>query len=394
VTGLFGSDNWFGGASLALQQVENDPGERWDLVFCCCCSPRETSLSDRFGRNIFVAGFVGRRLGDGPWSVGLGISAARLQAMDGVDLLYAGAQRIDQSGDIVDLRLGLDRRGQRDRIGITLVHDRVSMAHDVTWEEWVWDDSLAIGALQRRVERNEDRTRTWAGEVAWDRRLEAPGWRIGAVAAVNRKSHPKIPNYSIQNIPRDPGTTWAFEGGFGLSRTDEHSTFALDVSLQPIRSETWQEADSADVANSGNRLEEGDRSIENDFSFLNLMLRSGLSHRIDAFELQAGLEIRSYGYSLEQSNWVDVTRRDQDEAWVEWSPTFGVAVALDALGIRYGLRITNGTGRPGLSTDFLAEPGAQLAGGDADFILAPGAPLTLADARVVTHQIAVVIPIR
>jgi len=34
------------------------------------------------------------------------------------------------------------------------------------------------------------------------------------------------------------------------------------------------------------------------------------------------------------------------------------------------------------------------AGGDADFIIAPGAPLTLQDARVVTHQLAVVIPVR
>jgi hypothetical protein len=313
--------------------------------------------------------------------------------MDGVDLLYAGAQRIEQSGDIVDLRVGLDRRGERDRVGITLVHDRVSMVHDVTWEEWVWNDSLADGAFASRVERNEDRTRTWAGEVAWDRRLEAPGWRIGAVAAVNRKSHPKIPNYAIQNIPRDPGTTWAFEGGFGLSRTDERSMFALDVSLQPIWSDTWQQADSADVADSGGRLDEDDRSIENDFSFLNLMLRSGLSHRVDRVELQAGLEIRSYAYSLEQTNWVDVSRRDQDESWVEWSPTLGIAVALDALDLRYGLRVTNGTGRPGLPTGAFARPGLELAG-DADFILAPGAPLTLVDARVVTHQVSVVIPIR
>jgi hypothetical protein len=36
------------------------------------------------------------------------------------------------------------------------------------------------------------------------------GWRIGYLFTANRMSHPKIPNYQIQNIPRDPGNTDAF----------------------------------------------------------------------------------------------------------------------------------------------------------------------------------------
>ncbi len=391
VAGLFSGEQWFGGASLALQQVENEPGN----VVCCFVDwfgpPPVTTLSERFGRNVFAGGFVGRRLGNG-WSAGVGASVARLGAMDGVDLLYAGAERIDQAGDLVNLRAAVEHAGPRDRISAQIVHDRVSMVHDVTWSEWIWDDTLGTGELVRRIEKNEDRTNTWAGQLSWDRRLNAPGWRIAAVAAVNHKSHPKIPNYSIQNIPRDPGTTWAFEAGFGLSRTQGPTTFGVDVALQPIWSDTWQEADSADVADSGGRLSIGDRSIENDFSFTNVVLRTGVAHAVGPAEFQTGLEIRSYGYTLDQANWVEVSRRSQDEAWIEWSPTFGLSVSLPALDLRYGMRITEGTGRPGVAPDFLLE--SPVAGGDADFLIAPGAPLTLQDARVMTHQLAVVIPVR
>ena len=380
VTGLFAGSRWFGGASVALQQVENDP------------SGGGNSLSDRLGRNLYVSGFIGTRLGDGPWAVGIGLSGASLQAMDGVDLLYAGSDRIEQSGRIVDIRLGLDRVGDTDRLGIALVNNRVSMEHDVTWTRWVQIDSIP-GQWERTVELNEDRTSSWAGQVMWERDLRAPGWRIGASATVNRKSHPKIPNYVIQNIPRDPGTTWAWEAGFGIARTAEATTFGLDIALQPIWSTTWQGADSIDVANSGGRLNIGDRSIENDFLFTNVMLRSGVSHRIDPVEFQLGLDIRSYGYELDQVNWVEATQRKQTESWVEWSPTVGIIATLDALDIRYGLRVTNGTGRPGRAIS--CGPGDQLGGdGGSDFILAPGAPLTLQDARVTTHQITVSIPIR
>jgi hypothetical protein len=394
VSGLFTGSQWFGGASLALQQVENDPGGTRFCSDVCCFSGRTGTLDDQFGRNVYASGFAGRRLGGGAWSVGIGTSVARLEAMDGVDLLYAGATSIEQSGDILDLRASVERQGETDRIGAVVALNRVSMTHDVTYDEWIWNDSLQEGSVVRRLEKNQDHTRTFATQLLWDRRLAAPGWRIGASATLNYKDHPKIPNYSIQNIPRDPGTTWAFEAGFGVSRSDERTTFALDVGVQPTWSDTWQNADSTDVDASEGRLEEGDRSIENEFSFLNFVLRTGLSHRVSVVELQAGLDVRSYGYTLEQYDWVDVTRREQDEAWTEWAPTFGAALFLDALDVRYALRLTNGTGTPGLARQFPGPGLETLAGLSNDFILAPGAPLTLEPARVVTHQISVVIPVR
>ena len=32
--------------------------------------------------------------------------------------------------------------------------------------------------------------------------------------------HPKIPNYEIMNIPRDPGTSWSYNLGVGIARDD------------------------------------------------------------------------------------------------------------------------------------------------------------------------------
>ena len=61
---------------------------------------------------------------------------------------------------------------------------------------------------------------------------------------MNRKDHPKIPNYELQNIPRDPGETWGFELGTGLSKDSGQIEVGLDVVLEPIWSRTWSELDS------------------------------------------------------------------------------------------------------------------------------------------------------
>jgi hypothetical protein len=267
------------------------------------------------------------------------------------------------------------------------------MVHEVTWLDWVWDPATMRSFTRRRVEANEDETRTWGAHAAWSRDLTTEGWRVGASGTLNYKDHPKIPDYSLQNIPRDPGTTWAYEAAFGFSRTADRTTFALDLALQPIWTETWQVANAQDVAASGGALTVGDRSIENDFFFTNVVIRSGLMHEISGVRGQVGLEIRSYAYQLEQVNHVERSYREQDEAWIEWSPTLGATYSFDALDLRYTGRITTGTGLPGTASDWAFGPGLESASGG-DFVLAPGGPLTLQDARVVTHQLSVRIPVR
>jgi hypothetical protein len=393
VSGLFAEGRWFGGAALALQQIENDRG-RGDFILL---EPgpwrggRASRLSDASARNLYASGFFGRRVGAGVWSVGLGFSAAHLNALDGVDLLYAGAENIDQSGSTADVRLGLYRAGERSRLAIIVLHNRISMTHDVTYLDWSWDPQGMIQVVEPRLEQNEDKTRSWGTRVSWDRKLDAPGWRFGASVTANRKSHPKIPNYEIQNIPRDPGTTWAYEGAIGFSRTKGATIFGMDLAFQPIWSNTWQNADIEVVTDTGRRIPAGGRTIENDFFFTNVMIRAGLSHEIGRTGVQAGLEVRSYDYELEQVSYLEGTFRKQRESWMEWTPTLGAVFRFSDLELRYTGRLTTGTGRPGV--DGRPRTLEALSAG-ADFITAPEGPLTLQDATVITHQLSVRIPVR
>jgi hypothetical protein len=392
VAGLFRGGRWFGGAALALQQIDNAAGRNdWVWVRPVAWWGEAPRLSDASNRNLYVQGLVGGRLGDGPWSLGLGLSAASLDAVDGVDLLYANAQSIRQSGTLGDVRLGLYRSGARDRLGLVVLHDRVSMTHDVTYVDIVWDSVARMPRARERVEVNEDRTRTWGAQVTYDRSLTAPGWRLGTLATVNRKSHPKIPNYEIQNIPRDPGTTWAYEVGVGVARERGATTIALDVVLQPIWSDTWQEADEAVKTASGGVVPKGGRTIENDFFFTNVILRTGFACAAGPGTVQAGLEVRSYDFTLEQRDNVAVTFRDQDETWMEWSPSLGASLRLSDVELRYAARLTTGTGRPGVAPTPQAE---AVRAAMADFIVAPRGALTLQDATVTTHQLSVRVPVR
>ena len=266
------------------------------------------------------------------------------------------------------------------------------MTHDVTWTDFIWRGDFDRVAT-RRIEVNEDKTRTIGGHLNWDRDLEAPGWRIGATATVNQKSHPKIPNYQIQNIPRDPGTTWAYEAGFGIARTRGETTFGVDMILQPIWSETWQEADERVTTGAGTVIEPGGRTIENEFFFTNVILRTGLSHQLGDLEFQAGLEMRSYDYELEQRNHIEGSFRDLEESWMEWSPTIGAVLHLSDVDLRYTGRFTVGTGRPGIAWEW-EEGVMRMMDSANDFIIAPQGPLTLQDALVHTHQLSVKIPVR
>ena len=396
-TGLLRGDDWFGGASVALQQVSGSVRDGfWPRPVDRLSVGPTDRLSDRSARNLYGRAAVGRKLGDGSWSAGLAISRASLNAMSGVDMLYAGADRIDQQGAVTDLRAGVFRTGERDRFGLTLIHNRVSMEHDVRYTDIVaWDTISFEPTFEVREELNEDRTRTWGGHFEWDRSLGARGWRIGTTLTANHKSHPKIPNYEIQNIPRDPGTTWAYEMGLGIGRSWKSTTFGIDMAYQPIWSHTWQEAESR-IETPHGVLEPGDMTIENHFSFSNVVLRSGISRQYKRFGFQLGLEARSYAYDLEQDDHIEGTSRDQYEAWTEWTPSFAADLRLNDIEMQFSTRITSGTGFPGIDWGddwFVAEvDAAALRAGD--FIAAPRDALTLRDVTVLTHQLWIRVPVR
>jgi hypothetical protein len=328
-------------------------------------------------------------------SVGAGISFAALDAMDGVDLLYQGSDGVDQNGDVVDLRVGLQGRSERDHaFELLLLYNRVAMTHDVRFVEWRWLPDPVPGQQQgelfvrEQIERDE--TRTWGVHAGYDAPLAAEGWRLGGVFTVNRKTHPHIPNYEIQNIPRDPGDTWAFDMGVGLARTLGPVDFGVDVMFEPIWSDTWSLTDSVVPLPGGGQLAKGAKEIENEFFFNNVHLKAGIGRETERWGAQLGLEASSYAYSLDQFDNRTSTRRKQDESWMEWSPSWSGALFFPEVELRYTGRVTTGTGRPGV--DFVGARAEDVASAG-DFIVAPSGPLTLQDVRVLTHQVAVRLPI-
>lgn len=393
---IFRFDDWFGGGAVSLQELEGAGRDRWFTNPLAAWSPQPPVLSEKSARNLYAFGILGRRFPESGISVGLSAFWADLGAVDGVDLLYALSEEIEQSGHFSDLRLGMTKEWSGERsLELLLLRTKLRMTHDVTYLDLAWTpgapDSGPLPVWVTRMEENLDHTDTWGGRIAYRRPLNAEGWMIGWSLTGNWKDHPKIPNYEIQNIPRDPGNTRAFALGVGVSKTREDSRFGVDLVLEPIRSETWADAASDTVSVTGDRILAGERTVENELRFTNAVLRAGGSLDYRRATFRAGIQVRSYSYELDQFNRIDVTRRNQDESWMEWSPSLGVSLNLKGAAIHYTARMTTGTGRPGVRWEGPRAAMVDLAS-SVDFILAPSGPLTLQDARVTTHQLSVVLP--
>lgn len=396
---------WFGSLWLALQQV--DAGRRLQNPFGPVplregvADPEGllTGLDARTHGNTFVFASLGRTDSGSGLSLGGSAYWSRLRAVDGVDLLYSGSAGVRQLGHAVDLRFGALQEWDSGRtLEAVLLFDHYVMTHDVTYLDLFWDPGTQTFSQRSRLDRNLDRTSTWGAHVAYERPLAAPGWRIGWIATANHMTHPKIPNYTIQSIPRDPGNSNAFNFGVGLARTQGSATFGVDVIYEPIWSHTWADAAVPVATVLGDTIAPGGMTIENRFRFANALLRLGVATdfatdaRAPAAGLQLGLMVRSISYRLRQFNHVELVGRTQDESWIEWTPTWGLTLRRPGWELRYQGRITHGTGRPGVAPDVIFADAAPRAGGG--IVVAPSGPLTLDEVRVVAHQISISLPLR
>ena len=190
LTLLHGSDDWFMDGSIALQQLQSDDRD----IF----APRpffgETLLRDRSATNTYVFGLLGRSLPGRAVSVVASFRWAALSEVDGVDLLYAGAERVEQSGSRADIRLGLLAEAEDGRTFEAVgVFNEIDMTHEVSYAAWFWD--RPVPEPTRRLETNLDHTRTWGVHLGYVQPIRDTGWRFGAGLTGNKKSHPKIPNY-------------------------------------------------------------------------------------------------------------------------------------------------------------------------------------------------------
>lgn len=404
---------WFGSLSLALQQV--DPSRQ-----ASASSFAPTSLIDVVGpvpeleppgrshgnRYAYLA--FGKTLSARGLSVAGSVRWAGLSAVDGVDLLYAGSSSIGQHGYSGDVRLGLLQEWAGEKsLEVLVLHNRFRMQHDVTFLDSFWNPATQRTGRTARVQQNFDYSNAWGLHLAYQRPLSVLGWRVGGIFTGNVMSHPKLPEYDVRSVGivpiwGDPGNSYAFNLGVGVSKTADASTFAMEAVYEPIWTNTWGEATAPMPMQGGGTLPAGGKTVENWFTFSNAQFRMGIDQRLfprkgNTVGLQLGLMLHSIQYHMSQHDNIQAFWRQQREGWLEWVPTWGLSFRFTDMEIRYRGRVTNGTGRPGVSAGNSCRDCRFAAVADAsgsNILVAPTGPLTLTPVSVSNHQISVSVPIK
>ena len=255
---------------------------------------------------------------------------AGLNGLEGVRLLYDDGDRVTQNGNMSTFSLGLFHRWNNGGSSeLTVLHHRFEMEHEML--RWVWDDPDGGWRQEQRIENDE--TLGWAVQTGLQQPLDH-GWRFGARLVGDWKRHPKIPNYDLMQIPRDPGNSSAYNIGLGLSRTIGQTTYGFDLIYEPIWSHTWADAlDDTPIggAQENGVVQAGEMTVENFFRFDNSIFRFGVRQAGDRFDFGLGLSLHSYRYHLDQEDFVASFKRQLDEHWSEWTFTLGLGYNFTAV---------------------------------------------------------------
>jgi hypothetical protein len=403
--------DWFGGLALVVQQVDPSRTPRQgNVVFA---TPNVAlppppggvlpSQDLRAHGNQYAFGMIGRSWPTSKLSIGVSALWTGLHALDGVDLLYSGSQSVVQTGHAIDVRIGALKEWEGDRgarsLEAIVVHNRFAATHNVVYVDQFWDPGIQQFITQQRTDRNYDHTNTWGAQLEYQIPLPTLGWRIGWVLTANRATHPKLPNYVLSNvavIPWDPGRSYAYQVGVGVSKVLGPATFGAEAMYEPIQSYTWADAVQPTATLGGDTIAVGGKTIENRFRFSNGVFRIGVGRDIhlegspNTLALQLGLMVRSINYRLQQTDNVEVAQRALRTSWNEWTPTWGITVRFPDLELRYRGRVTEGDGRPG--TQF-AVGVRDMALASGTILAAPSGPLSLVNVNTWTHQISLSLPL-
>ncbi|MEQ1690812.1 MAG: hypothetical protein ABMA00_05970 [Gemmatimonas sp.] len=395
LSGIATSGKWAFGGLFALQQLD-----RTQLTW-------NAPLSERSASNQYVTGMIARSLRNG-FAVGASAYLATLEAEQGVDQLYSGSDRILQDGSAADVRVGVTRQwGEGRNFEAILLRSRFDMTHDVHWPAFTrFTAPNVFTPVAERSEHNRDHSTTWGAHSEFSRPVGADGWKLGVLGTVNRLSHPKIPDYRINDVitvPRDPGHTWAYNAGVGMSRIIGSATFGFDVVMEPMYSTTWAEAARDTVTARGVTILKGGHTVDNTFRFSNSLMRFGFEHMAPAsdsgthFGVQFGLGVNSIRYRLWQTDQVRDSSRLQREQWMEWTPSLGFKLRSTGYEIRYALSMTCGAGGSCMPCPLACGSDVTAASSpvrDGGVIAAPTAALRFNGGRVTTQRLTISLRIR
>ena len=376
----YGSDEWFFGGAFSLQQLkgfESNNANPIDL--------------DAANTNMYLHGFIGKQLKKSNAAMGVGVSWANLKGMDGVDLLYANSDGVEQSGNVIDGRIGIFKEFNKDQhLELIALYHYLKMQHDVIYQNWFWHEYLGRSVQEDNIVKNKDQSETYGVHIGYTHPFGNRGWRIGTIVTGNWKSHPKLPNYELQNIPRDPGDTDAYNFGIGLSYKKRSSTFGYEVIYEPIWSHTWADAGEPTVTVSGRTINPGEVTVDNNFEFSNILIRFGLNNFGKKVNFQFGVQAKAIRYELDQYNFLLERQRNLSEDWFEFTLTWGWNFKFTDFNFLYQGSLLAGAGRPGVSS----ETGIMRTMDFSEsYIIAPSGSLTLEDAYVFTHRFTFLIPI-
>ncbi|MBN4081478.1 hypothetical protein JYT44_03845, partial [Caldithrix abyssi] len=370
----FIGENWYGTLSTAIQRVKDfGVSNDWRTN-----SFTNTSLNGQ--NNLFAFGSIGKSTGPNDY-VGFSVLWAGLDGMQGVNLLYPRSSKVDQSGYLKEFRLGTVKNLKSgESFETVFLRHEISMKHEVTYNGWEW-----WGRPSPRVENNKDHTITNGVHFKYIKPFRKND-QIGFLFTYNRKEHPKIPNYELMNIPRDPGETDIINIGIGLSERHPEATLGIDLIYEPARSHTWAEA--AQNIERGNEpiIYKGAKTVDNKFKFENYRIKMGTRNKTgNDSEFLFGLSFYKVRYSLKQIDYIVNSTRTQDESWLETMITWGIIKRYKNFNLYYNGNITLGTGLPSSRMGEGNVP--QLSTGYTDFMVAPSGSLMLDEIYLITHQL-------
>jgi hypothetical protein len=372
---------FFGTAAFALQQLgDTRRNGFWPGI------PGESNIRDNSSSNVYTYGALGARLTDRT-AVGVSGYRADLEAVDGVNMLYGNSIAVEQSGSLTELRFGaMHDFGADRRLDAIVLRANTDLRHNVHYIEW----GANWTTPRRWNELNEDRTITWAAQLRYGQPLHETA-RIGLMLAGNTKAHPKIPNYNIVNIPRDPGNSAMFNIGAGISNTNGPAVIGAEIIFEPGRSHTWADTDSAITTPAGT-IPAGGKTVDNQFRFNNWVIGVGVQWESQRTGLQAGLRLRETSYTLDQHNFLTATQRNTRESWMEWTPSWSGVLKFPEFDLRYTGRFT-AKGWPQTQMWFFGARDMALGSpGGVDFVVGPTGEVWLPEYRVTTHRITLSVP--
>jgi hypothetical protein len=284
--------------------------------------------------NRYGAAYGGWTLGDGRTSVGFGFSAAHLENLSPVERLFWNSRTwIAEAGNSWDARVGVLRDlGAGRSIEALLLNTRSDFSYDVGRAAWGF---MAPSTYTTRywTDHNRDRDNIWGAHVRYVGGVARDGWRTSFIGTVNRKTYPSLPNYDVASVPRDPGESWAFQAGVGANRTTARRTVVYELVVEPAWSHTW--ANSADSAGAPVV-----RTSENWLHFVNGHVLAGAEHRTSWGALQYGLRLDEVHYSISRQVFSAGSSVESGSTWLEWTPTWGIALHAGMAELRYTGHIT------------------------------------------------------